>query len=114
MVLATAYATDTGVVRRGNALYTAGTKSFGDAPDDLRIPLNDIAGTQRYRDAVPLMHGVDVVVGRSLGGSVGLSLAKADGVKSVTYGAPVIALNPYDSHGMYRHRHVGNPVALLD
>ena len=95
-------------------LYIAGTKSFGDVLADLRTPFNDVADTQRYRDAIPLMHGVDVVVGHSLGGSVALSLAKAYGVKSVTYGAPVIDLNPYDSQGMYRHRHVGDPVALLD
>ena len=112
--LAAAYATDTGVVRRGNVLYIAGKKSFGDVLDDERIPLNDVADTQRHRDAVPLMQGVDVVVGHSLGGSVALSLAKAYGVKSVTNGAPVIDLNPDDSQGMYRHRHVGDPVALLD
>ena len=91
-------------------MYIDGTKSCDDVLDDLRIPLNDVAGTQRYRDAVPLMHGV---VGRSLGGSVALSSAKTSGVKSVTYGAPVIGLNPYDSQGMYRHRHVGDPVALF-
>ena len=98
--MAAAHATDTGVVRRGNVLCIAGTKSFGDVVDDLRTPLNEVADTQRYRDAVPLMHGVDVVVGHSLGGSVALSLAKAYGVKSVRYGAPVKDLNPYDSQGM--------------
>ena len=86
---------------------------FGDVLDDLRIPVNDVADTQRYRDTVPLMHGIDVVVGHGLGGSVALSLAKAYGIKSVTYGAPVTDLNPFDSQGTSRHRHVGDPVAFF-
>ena len=95
-------------------MYIAGTKSFGDVFDDMRIPFNDIADSQRYRDAIPMMHGVDVVVGHSLGRSVALSLAQAYGVESVTYGAPVFDLNPFDSSGSGRHHNVGDPVALLD
>ena len=92
----------------------AGTKSIGDILDDLRIPFNDEVDSQRYGDAVPMMDGVDVVVGHSLGGSVALSLARAHGVKSVTHGAPVVDLNPCDSSGSSRHRNVGDPVAFLD
>ena len=47
--------------------------SLGDVVDDMRIPLNDTVHTQRYRDAVPMMQGVDIVVGHSLGGAVALS-----------------------------------------
>ena len=108
-----ACATYAGLVRRGDVLYIAGTKSFGDVVDDLRIPFDDVVDTQRYRDAVPMMHGVDIVVGHSLGGSVALSLAAAHGVQSGTCGAPVIDLDPFDSSGFRRHQHVGDPVALF-
>ena len=93
---------DAGLVRRGNVLYIAGIKSFCDEVDDLRIPFDNVGDTQRYRDAVPMMHGVDTVVGHGLGGSVALSLADAYGV-SVTFGAPVIDLNPFDSSGSRGH-----------
>ena len=60
------------------------------------------------------MSGVDIVVGHSLGGSVALTLADQYDLESITYGAPVIDLNPFDSSGSNRHRHGGDPVALLD
>ena len=110
--LKAAYATDAGLVRRRNVLHFARIKSFGDVVDDLHIPFDDVVDTQRYREAALMMHGVDIVVGHSLGGSVALSLADAYGVQSVTYGAPVIDLSPVDSSGSRRHRHVGDPVAL--
>ena len=109
-----AYSTESGLYRSGNVLYIAGTKSFGDVIDDLKIPFNDVQDTQRYRDALPLLSGVDIVVGHSLGGSVALTLADRFNLTPVTYGAPVIDLNPYDSSGSNRHRHGGDPVALLD
>ena len=82
--------------------------------DDLRIPLNDTVHSQRYRDAVPMMRGVDVVVGHSLGGAVALSLSERYNVLPITYGAPVLDLNPFDPSGSHRHRCVGDPVAFLD
>ena len=112
--LVKAYATPSGLYRQGNVLYIAGTKSFGDVLDDLKIPFNDVEDTQRYRDAEPLLHGVDIVVGHSLGGSVALTLADRHHLTPVTYGAPVLDLNPFDSSGSNRHRHAGDPVALLD
>ena len=36
--LATAYSRPNGLYRDGNVLFIAGTKSFGDIVDDLRIP----------------------------------------------------------------------------
>ena len=65
--------TPKGLYRDRNILYIAGTRTFADVLDDLRIPLNDTVHSQRYRDAVPLMNGVNVVVGHSLGGAVALS-----------------------------------------
>ena len=57
--------TPKGLYRDRNILYIAGTRTFADVLDDLRIPLNDTVHSQRYRDAVPLMNGVNVVVGHS-------------------------------------------------
>ena len=71
-----AYASKSGVVRRGTVLFIAGTRSFGDVVDDVRIPFNDVENTQRYRDAMPLMSGVSEVVGHSLGGAVALALSR--------------------------------------
>ena len=93
-------------------LYIAGTKSLGDVVDDMRIPLNDTVHTQRYRDAVPMMQGVDIVVGHSLGGAVALSLSQHFRVHPVTYAAPIIDLNPFNPEGHDRHRHIGDPVAF--
>ena len=112
--LVAAYATESGLFRSGNVLYIAGTKSLGDVFDDLKIPFHDVEDTQRYRDAVPLLSGVDIVVGHSVGGSVALSLADKYDLESITYGAPVIDLNPFDSSGSNRHPQGGDPVALLD
>ena len=112
--LSKAYSTPNGLYRDGNVLYIAGTKSVGDVVDDLRIPLNDTVHTQRFRDAVPLMHGVNIVVGHSLGGAVALSLSQHFPVHPITYAAPVIDLNPFDSSGSDRFRHIGDPVAFLD
>ena len=112
--LVKAYATESGLYRSGNVLYIAGTKSLGDVFDDLKIPFNDVEETQRYRDALPFLSGVDIVVGHSLGGSVALTLADKFDLTPVTYGAPVVDLNPYDTSGFNRHRHGGDPVAFLD
>ena len=71
--LSAAYATESGLVRRGNVLYTAGTKSSQDVADDSHTPFNGVDHTQRCNDALPMMRGVDVVVGHSHGGSVALS-----------------------------------------
>ena len=76
--------------------------------------LNDTVHTQRYRDAVPMMNGVDVVVGHSLGGAVALSLSQHYPARPITYAAPVFDLNPFDSSGRDRYRHIGDPVAFLD
>ena len=112
--LSVAYSRPNGLHRDGFVLYFADTRSFGDIVDDMRIPLNDTVHSQRYRDAVPMMRGVDVVVAHSLGGAVALSLSERHDVHPVTYGAPVLDLNPFDPSGSHRHRRVGDPVAFLD
>ena len=112
--LSRAYASPQGLYRDGNVLYIAGTRSFADVIDDLRIPFNDTIHSQRYRDAVPLMQGVNVVVGHSLGGAVALSLSQHYHVHPVTYAAPVFDLNPFNPQGQDRYRTLGDPVASLD
>ena len=74
-------------------------KSFGDIVDDLRIPLNDTVHSQRYRDALPMMNGVNVVVGHNFGGSVALSLSQHFRVHPIAHGAPVFDLNPMHPSG---------------
>ena len=95
--LSMAYSRANGLYRDGNVLYIAGTKSLGDVVDDMRIPLKDTVHTQRYRDAVPMMQGVDIVVGHSLGGVVALSLSQHFRVHPDTNAAPIIDLNPKKS-----------------
>ena len=112
--LSRAYSSPQGLYRDGNILYIAGTRSFADVMDDMRIPLNDTVHTQRYRDAVPMMNGVDVVVGHSLGGAVALSLSQQFRVHPITYAAPVFDLNPFNPQGQDRYRNAGDPVAFLD
>ena len=46
-----AYRQGNGLFNYGNALYIAGTKSLGDAFDDLKIPLHATKYSQRYKDA---------------------------------------------------------------
>ena len=112
--LSVAYSRPNGLFRDGNVLYIAGTKSIGDVVDDLRMPLNDTVHSQRYRDAVPMMQGVDIVVGHSLGGAVALSLSQHFTVHPITYAAPIIDLNPFNPQGHNRYRNAGDPVAFLD
>lgn len=111
--LSKAYASPSGVYRKDNVLFIAGTRSIGDVIDDLRIPFNDVQHTQRYIDAVPNMHGVSVVVGHSLGGSVALALSQSYPVEVVTYAAPVFDVLPSGSPN-HRHRHYLDPIAIFD
>ena len=92
-------------------MYIAGTRDIGDVIDDLRIPMNDVENTTRYRSASFKMKGVSTVVGHSLGGSVALALARHFSVSPVTYGAPVVDFGPGVEH---RHRHWFDPVAIFD
>ena len=112
--LSRAYASPKGLYRDGNILYIAGTRTFADVLDDLRIPLNDTVHSQRYRDALPMMNGGSVVVGHSLGGAVALSLSQQFQVHPITYAAPVFDLNPFNPQGQDRYRTFGDPVAFLD
>ena len=108
-----AYSSPRGTFVAGDSLYIAGTKSPGDALDDLSIPVRLTSKTARYRDASLVLNKnpqVQRVVGHSLGGAVALELQQQNpNLQSVTYGAPVASRKPGE-----RFRHWGDPVAALD
>ncbi len=77
--LSRAYKLHEGVCTQGDAMYIAGTKSFHDAWDDLKIPFGQTASTERFRNAslvLDAMPQVRRIVGHSLGGAVALQLEK--------------------------------------
>lgn len=96
-------------------LYVAGTKSLGDAVDDLKIPLRQTRNTARYKaaeDALFSSGPIHTVVGHSLGGTVALELeSKFPHLRSRTYGAPVAS---FSSAAGERYRHSGDPVSMFD
>ena len=61
-------------------MYIAGTSSFQDVYDDLKIPLKLTKYSQRYQDVEKVLrnnnNSIDILVGHSLGSSVGLELNK--------------------------------------
>ena len=103
-----AYEAKDGLYQHYNKLFIAGTKDFPqDHIDDLKLPFDDTLNkTKRGRDADAYYRShsseIDVVIGHSLGASVGLALEKAykkqDGnpygiVQSKTFGAPTVSGN---------------------
>jgi len=109
-----AYARDDGVYVVGDTEYIAGTKSFGDAVDDLSIPLGMTNRTARYRDASRTLAAnpkIRRVVGHSLGGAVALQMQHDNpNLKSMTYGAPVLSF----SGSSERRRSLGDPISMFD
>ena len=91
-----AYKTDKGIYQHGKNLYIAGTKSFGDVIDDLKLPFDKGAkNAQRYTDVKEYLKDhpeVENVIGHSLGGATSLQLNKDSPNKYhiLTYGSPAI------------------------
>ena len=108
-----------------NKLFIAGTKDFPqDHIDDLKFPFDDTLNkTKRGRDADAYYrshHGIDTVIGHSLGGSVSLAIEKyKEGnnpygiVQSKTFGATVISGN-LTRPNPNRIRYFGDPISALD
>ena len=101
------------VYMEGDSLYVAGTSSVGDVIDDLALPFGLTRMTQRYIDASRVLSAnprISRLVGHSLGGSVSLQLQKDHpGLKSRTYGAPVVSMTPGE-----RYKSAGDPVSMFD
>ena len=113
MGLDRAYNEPTGVFLHKDTLYVAGTRwdHPHDLLDDLSIPLHLMTSSQRYQDALAAVTPTTKrVVGHSLGGAVALELQKRKGLKSITYGAPVIS----GSSSSDRRKHPGDPFAMFD
>ena len=101
------------------SLLIKGTTSAQDVWDDLKIPFRMTDQSDRYKQAekvylqlVQQGQPVDTVIGHSLGGAVALELAKNYGLRSRTYGAPVLDLNPFQK--TERFRYMLDPVSILD
>jgi len=109
-----AYARDDGVYVAGDTEYIAGTKSFGDAVDDLSIPLRMTRGTARYESAARTLAAnpqVRRVIGHSLGGAVAMQLQEdIPSLKSRTYGAPALSF----AGSGERFRSLGDPISMFD
>ena len=101
-----AYETRGGLYQHYNKLFTPGTKGPIDFVDDLKLPFDDtLNNTTRGKTADAYYrshHGIDTVIGHSLGGAVALSLEnkyKKEGnnpygiVQSKTFGAPTVSGN---------------------
>ena len=78
-----AYEDPNGIYRDGETLYIAGTKSFQDAVDDLKLPFYQTRNTKRYKDVDNFIqdyaididgkknYGIKNIVSHSLGSAVG-------------------------------------------
>jgi len=111
-----AYKAEVGLYDAGDTLYIAGTRDLGDWYDDLKIPFQATNKSWREREASMVLDAkpqLTRVVGHSLGGAVALDLQKRNpSLHSVTYGAPVLDINPFVHNERYRH--MGDPVSAFD
>ena len=104
------YETKDGLYQHYNELFIAGTKDFPqDYIDDLKLQFDGtLDKTKRGRDADAYYrshHGIDTVIGHSLGGAVALSLEKQYKQKVIT---PLVLFNLRHSglplfQGVYNH-----------
>jgi len=102
--LGLAYASREGIYVNGATMYIAGTRThsqlsrnpFHEWVQDLYIPLGRTGELDRYKSASHFLHGVDRVVGHSMGGSVALELQRLHHVDATTYGAPVMSFSSGD------------------
>ena len=108
-----AYEDPDGIYRDGETLYIAGTKSFSDAIDDLKLPIYQTRNTKRYKDVDKSLqdyaidvdgkknYGIKNVVSHSLGSAVGQQINEDYGniFQTRSYGAPFISRQRPDDTG---------------
>ena len=115
-----AYARADKLFVNGDTMYVAGTSYWQDVWDDLKIPFNKTAQSQRYKDADALLANnsqVSNLVGHSLGGASVLELQKNHGertFKTNTYAAPTVSATTPDNKDNHRYRNYGDPVSIFD
>jgi pimeloyl-ACP methyl ester carboxylesterase len=104
----------------GDTLFVAGTSSWQDAWDDLKIPFHQTWRAQRYIDADRVLKNnpqIKNLVGHSLGGAVVLELQNDHPDKTFktdTYGAPEASITGPDDKDNHRYRNFMDPISFLD
>ena len=124
-----AYEDPDGIYRDGETLYIAGTKSFSDAIDDLKLPFCQTRNTKRYKDVDNFIqdyaididgkknYGIKNIVSHSLGASVGQQINDDYGniFQTRSYGAPFISRQKPDDTGQnLRIRGSNDVVSMFD
>ena len=108
-----AYESPDGIYRDGETFYIAGTKSFQDTVDDLKLPFYQTRNTKRYKDVDKFLkgyaididgkksYGIKNVVSHSLGSAVGQQINEDYGniFQTRSYGAPFISRQKPDETG---------------
>ena len=113
-----AYSSPEGVVRHGDTLYVAGTRSLRDVVDDTLIPLRQVHRSQRYGNALGAIQKgngeVKYLVGHSLGGAIAARLLEdfPDLVEARAYGAPLWRSHATARLKAFRRRF--DPVSMFD
>ena len=124
-----AYENPDGIYRDGETLYIAGTKSFQDAVDDLKLPFYQTRNTKRYKDVEKFIqdyaididgeknYGIRNIVSHSLGSAVGQQINDDYGniFQTRSYGAPFISRPRPDETGQnLRIRGSNDVVSMFD
>ena len=124
-----AYEDPKGIYRDGETLYIAGTKSFQDAVDDLKLPFYQTKNTKRYKDVDNFIqdyaidiegkrnYGIKNIVSHSLGSAVGQQINEDYGniFQTRSYGAPFISRQrPSETGQNLRIRGSNDVVSMFD
>ena len=124
-----AYENPDGIYRDAETLYIAGTKSFQDAVDDLKLPFYQTRNSKRYKDVDKFIkdyaievdgkknYGIKNVVSHSLGSAVGQKINNDYGniFQTRSYGAAFISRQRPDEAGQnLRIRGSNDAVSMFD
>lgn len=117
--LSRAYNAPNSVYIDGNRMYIAGTHTFRDVVDDLKIPFHDVQNTMRYKEATTILNEspqVDTIISHSLGSSVAAEINKNNNNKYNVryYGSPFIDFSFSRDPKNQRYRHPGDVISMFD